>query len=213
MPPRLAERLRAADERLFARAATWHNDALDAVLPRLTRSADHGGIWLGLAVALALSGRSGRRAATRGMVSLGISSAVVNSPAKWMFRRGRPDLAIVPVLRQLRRQPRTSSFPSGHSASAAAFATGVTLQLPAVGVPMAMLATAVAYSRVHTGVHYPSDVVVGAVMGAGSAVLVRRVWPVAAERPATARPSWPRPGVDVRIVDADKRLGRLRLER
>lgn len=189
MPARLAERLRAADERLFARAATSHNDAVDAVLPRLTRLADHGVLWFGVAAGLALSGRSGRRAAARGLTSLAVSSAVVNGPAKWVFRRRRPDHTLVPALRQLRRQPRTTSFPSGHSASAAAFATGVALQAPAVGVPIAVVAAAVAYSRVHTGVHYPSDVVVGAAIGAGTAVALRRAWPVVPEQPATARAS------------------------
>jgi diacylglycerol kinase family enzyme/membrane-associated phospholipid phosphatase len=184
MPSRLAERARAADEELFRRAATWHNPKLDGVLPPLTRAADHGLLWMGVAAGLALSGRTGRRTAARGMLSLAVSSAIVNGPAKWVFRRGRPDLAIVPALRQLRRQPRTSSFPSGHSASAAAFATGVALQSPAVGVPVAVAAAAVAYSRVHTGVHYPSDVVVGAAIGASTAVLLRRVWPVVPAQPA-----------------------------
>ncbi|HVI35833.1 MAG TPA: phosphatase PAP2 family protein, partial [Gaiellales bacterium] len=189
MPLRLGERARAVDVRLFGMAAGWENPALDGVLPRLTRAADHGVLWIGIAAGLALSGRSGRRAAARGMLSLGMSSAVVNGPAKWVFRRGRPDLEVVPVLRQLRRQPKTSSFPSGHSASAAAFATGVTLQSPSVGLPVALLATAVAYSRVHSGVHYPSDVAAGVALGAGTAVLVRRIWPVAPEQPATARAS------------------------
>src|SRR3954452_10344352 len=186
---RLANRARAADVRLFGKAATWDNPTLDDVLPRVTRAADHGVLWMGIAAAFALSGRRGRRSAARGMMSLGMSSAVVNGPAKWVFRRGRPDLEIVPALRQLRRQPTTSSFPSGHSASAAAFATGVTLQWPAVGVPITVLATAVAYSRVHTGVHYPSDVVVGAGIGAATAMLVKRVWPVAPEQPATVEAS------------------------
>ena len=189
MPQRLAERARAADVRLFRMAANWQNPELDAVLPRLTRLADHGALWMGIAAGLALSGRTGRRAAARGMVSLGMSSAVVNGPAKWVFRRRRPDLEAVPVLRQLRQQPKTSSFPSGHSASAAAFATGVALQSPAVGLPVAVLGAGVVYSRVHTGVHYPSDVIVGAAIGAGTAVLVRRIWPVAPEQPATARAS------------------------
>ena len=189
MSQRLVHRARAADVRLFGKAANWHNPTLDAVLPRLTRVADHGVLWMGIAAGLALSGRTGRRAAARGMVSLGMSSAVVNGPAKWVFRRRRPDLEVVPALRQLRRQPKTSSFPSGHSASAAAFATGVALQNPVVGLPVAVVATAVAYSRVHTGVPYPSDVVVGAAIGAGTAVLVRRIWPVAPEQPATARAS------------------------
>src|SRR5947209_6918939 len=187
MPSRLADRVRGADERLFTMAARWHNPTLDAVLPKVTRGADHGVLWLGIAAGLALTGRNRRRAATRGVVSLSISSALVNGPAKWVFRRRRPDLSVVPALRQLRRQPTTSSFPSGHSASAAAFATGVALQSPAVGAPVVALAAAVIYSRVHTGVHYPSDVIVGAAIGSGAALVLKRVWPVAPEQPATAR--------------------------
>src|SRR5436305_648278 len=140
MPSRVAEQARAADQRLFAMAARQQSPVLDDVLPKLTRAADHGVLWFGIAAGLALSGRSGRRAALRGIASLSLSSAVVNGPAKWIFRRRRPDLEDVPVLRQLRKQPRTSSFPSGHSASAAAFATGVALQSPLVGAPVVVLA-------------------------------------------------------------------------
>jgi undecaprenyl-diphosphatase len=61
--------------------------------------------------------------------------------------------------------PTTHSFPSGHSASAFAFATGVAHQLPPVAAPLYALAGVVGYSRVHTGVHYPGDVVVGALLG------------------------------------------------
>ena len=61
---------------------------------------------------------------------------------------------------------------SGHSASAFAFAEGVGQVMPAAALPLRFLATMVAYSRVHTGVHYPGDVVVGSVVGAGVAQLV-----------------------------------------
>ena len=67
--------------------------------------------------------------------------------------------------------PSSFSFPSGHSASAFAFATGVAREWPAAGVPVAATAGIVAYSRVHAGVHYPSDVVVGAGLGVGAAML------------------------------------------
>lgn len=61
--------------------------------------------------------------------------------------------------------PTSSSFPSGHSAAAFAFATGVGHEWPAVGVPLRGLAAVVAYSRVHTGVHYPGDVIAGSLLG------------------------------------------------
>jgi len=61
--------------------------------------------------------------------------------------------------------PTSTSFPSGHSASAFAFATAVGGEVPALAAPLRALAAAVAYSRVHTGVHYPGDVVVGSMVG------------------------------------------------
>jgi membrane-associated phospholipid phosphatase len=67
------------------------------------------------------------------------------------------------------------SFPSGHAASAFAFAYAVGRHLPGLAVPIRLLAAAVAYSRVHTGVHYPGDVVVGSVTGAGTAAMVAAV--------------------------------------
>ena len=65
--------------------------------------------------------------------------------------------------------PSSRSFPSGHSAAAFAFATGVGHVSPAAAVPLRVLAALVAYSRVHTGVHYPADVLVGALIGTGLA--------------------------------------------
>ena len=151
---------------------------LDVVLPPLTRSADHGLLWIGLAGLLAASGGRRRRAALRGVASLAMASAIANVPAKLSVRRTRPELRPVPLVRHLRRQPTTWSFPSGHSASAAAFATGVAMEQPLVGAPVALLAAGVAYGRVHTGVHYPGDVVAGLALGVGAALLVRRAWPV-----------------------------------
>jgi membrane-associated phospholipid phosphatase len=69
--------------------------------------------------------------------------------------------------------PTSASFPSGHSASAAAFTAGVSSVVPALGAPLGCAAAAVGYSRVHAGVHYPGDVVAGVVVGAsiGEAVV------------------------------------------
>jgi membrane-associated phospholipid phosphatase len=70
----------------------------------------------------------------------------------------------VPVDRHV-RMPISSSFPSGHSAAAFAFATGVGRVSPIAAAPLYGLATLVAYSRVHTGVHYPGDAIAGSVLG------------------------------------------------
>jgi undecaprenyl-diphosphatase len=178
-------RLESWDRRAFAAAHRVDAPVLDRVLPPLTSSANRGGLWMGVAGLLALTGR--RRAAVRGLVSLGAASALANGPVKLATRRTRPGLDSVPLLRQLALQPRTSSFPSGHSASAAAFATGVALEEPLLALPIGALAAGVAWGRVHTGVHYPGDVAAGLALGVGSALLVTRVWPRRVDHPAASR--------------------------
>ncbi len=175
----------ALDRRIFRWAALRDSAVLDRVLPPLTSSADHGLLWLAVTGVLALTGQ--RRAAVRGLASLALSSTVANLPAKHATRRPRPVLDDVPTLRRLLVQPLTTSFPSGHSASAAAFATGVALESPALGLPVGVLAAGVAYGRVHTGVHYPGDVVAGVALGGACALAVKRVWPARPARPAAVR--------------------------
>ena len=101
-----------------------------------------------------------------GLASVAVTAVAMNVGAKPMVRRRRPDRTEqrVPLARQV-RMPASTSFPSGHSAAAFAFATGVGYVLPAAGFPLRGLAALVAYSRVHTGVHYPSDVLAGALLG------------------------------------------------
>ena len=69
--------------------------------------------------------------------------------------------------------PASGSFPSGHTASAFAFATAVTADLPQLALPLYGMAVAVGYSRVHGGVHYPADVAGGAVLGLAVGTVVR----------------------------------------
>jgi membrane-associated phospholipid phosphatase len=107
------------------------------------------------------------------VVSIGVTSATVNLGAKPIARRRRPNRAETAVFeaRQV-RMPSSASFPSGHAAAAFAFAYSIGRHLPALALPIRLLALAVAYSRVHTGVHYPGDVVVGSVTGAATAATV-----------------------------------------
>lgn len=176
-------RLARADDALFRRLHRNPAPVLDKYLPPLSRSANHGLLWMGVAAVLAATGdKENRRAALRGVAGVAAASAIANGPAKLLAKRDRPSLDGVSLIRQLHRQPATSSFPSGHAASAAAFATGVALERPILGAGVGALASAVAYSRVHTGVHYPGDVVAGVALGALASYGLTRVWPV--RRPA-----------------------------
>jgi undecaprenyl-diphosphatase len=164
----------AADSRLFEAIASRHWPGCDPFLPKLSRSANHGLLWFATAAALtATRTPHARRAAATGLASLTLASATINTVGKRSVRRPRPPLAPVPLTRRLKRQPITTSFPSGHSASAAAFATGVALESHGWGAAVVPLATAVALSRVYTGAHFPSDVLAGATLGTAVAYAVR----------------------------------------
>ncbi|WP_329125347.1 bifunctional phosphatase PAP2/diacylglycerol kinase family protein [Streptomyces sp. NBC_01465] len=182
--------LTTQDRSLFTYAANRHWPGAERVLPRLSRGANHGLLWIGAAAGIAAFGGStrARRAAVRGVASLAVASAVVNTVAKGAVGRSRPILDSVPVIRQLKRQPVTTSFPSGHAASAAAFATGVALESKGWGAVVAPVAFSVAASRVYTGVHYPSDVLIGAALGVGAAFAVRGLVPTRDQIPAPGRP-------------------------
>jgi len=184
-------RLTALDQRLLDQVTVVDSHALDHVLPRLSVAANYGRLWLGVAAVLAVAGGSdGRRAAVRGLASLAVASATANVLAKGATRRVRPHLGRVPAIRLLRRQPVTTSFPSGHSASAAAFATGAVLELPALAAPLGCLAAAVLASRVVTGAHYPSDVAAGGALGVAAALALPGYVASTPRWPACERP-WP----------------------
>lgn len=182
------------DVGVYAAIAQTPTPALDRAMARLSHVADYSRLSFASAALLAVAGgRGGRRAALHGVASIAATSAVVNLAAKPLGGRRRPDRDAeqVPLARHV-PMPATTSFPSGHAAAAFAFATGVGRVLPPAAVPLRGLAAAVAYSRVHTGVHYPGDVVAGSLIGAALAQLTsqaidRRIGPAAVAALAQAR--------------------------
>ncbi len=176
------------DRQIMARIASTESPVLDYVLPPVSEAANHSVLWLAIALGMAATGnKRARRAALRGLASVTIASTAANVVAKGLTGRARPG-GEIPVLRRLVHAPTTTSFPSGHSASAAAFATGVALEIPGLAVPVGIVALAVGASRLATGVHYPSDVVAGFAIGAAAGALTLRWGPLRPTRPADAIP-------------------------
>ncbi|MGO9194521.1 MAG: phosphatase PAP2 family protein [Streptosporangiaceae bacterium] len=175
--------LGAVDRAVYSAVAATPTPSLDEPLRRLSNAANNSGLWLAVTAGLGVAGgRAGRRAAVRGTVAIGVTSALVNLAVKSIWARQRPDRAGagVPVWRNV-RMPASTSFPSGHAASGFAFAAAIGRDQPWLGLALRFLAAAVGYSRVHTGVHYPGDVVVGSLIGEGTgqavAGLVDRLQP------------------------------------
>jgi undecaprenyl-diphosphatase len=177
----------AVDQAGYDAVAGTATPRLDRLLVSVSTAANYSRLWLVTAAAMAACGGGrGRRAACQGVLAIALTSAVTNLVLKPLAGRQRPvrsDGRPGADSRRVRR-PASRSFPSGHAASAFAFASAVGQAAPAARVPVHLAAAIVAYSRVHTGVHYPSDVAVGAIMGelCGRAVRALATHPAAMRR-------------------------------
>jgi undecaprenyl-diphosphatase len=160
--------VRGLDEAVYLAVAGTPTPRLDAAMRRLTNAANNSRLSMASAAVLALAGGDrGRRAAASGLATVGLTSAFVNLAVKPVARRRRPTRETHEAARTRNvHMPASGSFPSGHTAAAFAFATAVGRDLPLAGAPLRGLAALVGYSRVHTGVHYPGDVIAGALIGA-----------------------------------------------
>lgn len=173
---RARRRVAAFDLWLLRKSHQLDSPGADTVLLGASAAANKSKLWFASAAVLsALGGRRGRRAARRGVLAIALTSSIVNGPLKLLLRRGRPPANVVARRPNLLIAPTSFSFPSGHSASAFAFATSVTAELPAAAAPALLAATTVAYSRIHTGVHFPGDVLAGAGLGVAAGLVAGRI--------------------------------------
>jgi membrane-associated phospholipid phosphatase len=151
--------------------------AIDRLMYAASELGDFSLIWHLVGAAQGLRSERHLARAVRLAVALGAESALVNVGIKSLFRRERP---VHDAARPHRlRQPKTSSFPSGH-ASAAACATVLLVERDQLCLLWVATALIVGTSRVHVRIHHASDVVAGAAIGAAFGLTVRKLWPLPA---------------------------------
>jgi membrane-associated phospholipid phosphatase len=153
------------DERLLRLARTvGHGPGRERAVARFSKLGEHGGVWLAIGAAGMVLDPS-RRGDWQRAVKAVAGAYVVNTAIKPIVGRRRPSLPDLPALTGT---PTGLSFPSAHASTSFAGALAYSrLGLPAA--PLYGLAVGLAFSRVYLGVHYPSDVLAGAVLGTGLA--------------------------------------------
>ena len=151
------------------------NRVADRVFYGASALGDHGLLWLMLGALRGLRSEHDWKAAVRVGAGLGVESAVVNLGIKSLFRRKRPTWELGRPLPL--RNPRTSSFPSGHATSAFT-AAGLLSDDDSLWPMYYGLAILVASSRVYVRVHHASDVLAGIPIGIALGRLGRHLVPL-----------------------------------
>jgi membrane-associated phospholipid phosphatase len=160
--------LQALDSRLlYAMRTRFHGPAAEAVAKALGRAGEYGAIWLLIGIVLAFvdsdNGEDWILAGILGPIAIGLNFVV-----KVIVRRPRPVLEGLPPLGGA---PSSLSFPSAHATSSFACATAMTRIAPEAAV-LFVLAFAIAACRPYLGMHYPSDVLAGVVLGTALGLVV-----------------------------------------
>ncbi len=174
--------LDAIDRRLFERISRWSTPVLDATVIPVAEATSYSRASIAIAAVLSLAGGTrGRRAAGEGLVAVGITgagaNALIGQAEKRRRRRSEGGGAT-----EGRVDAHPPSFPSAQTASAAAFAGVVGRHVPALRLPLNVLAASVGFSRIYAGVHYPRDILAGWAIGKLVAAGVLRVGSAVRER-------------------------------
>ena len=165
------------DIRILRSINSPQNPPADKVFSFVSNSTGY--MVIGMPVGMGIAGliRHDKKLIETSFVSL-VSEAVnsgITLALKYSINRDRPFVTYPDIIKK--SDAGNPSFPSGHTSSAFAIATSLSLSYPKwyIIVPSFVWASVVGYSRMYLGVHYPSDVLAGAIVGAGSAWLCFKI--------------------------------------
>ena len=141
----------------------FHNPVLDALAVFLNYAGEHGEIWIAFTLLLLLFRRT-RKAGCAMATALVLYLVAGDCILKPLFARLRP-CDVNTAITILVKRPHGLSFPSGHTASGVAAAYALWLQNRKLGAPALVLAAFIAFTRLYLYVHFPTDILGGAVLG------------------------------------------------
>ena len=146
--------------------------ALDFIMLFFTRLGDKGAVWLLSGVILFASRQYRKRGFD--IIAVVFICGCCSELLKPVFMRPRP-FAVMEQMAVLVAAPTTWSFPSGHACAAFAAALAYAKGVKKLAAPAYALAVLISFSRLYVGVHYPTDVIGGLVIGIGCACFARWV--------------------------------------
>ncbi len=146
---------------------SMRNPVMDTIMPYITKLGDEGIFWIALALILLIPKKTRRTGAAMGVAML-LGLIIGNGILKNLIMRTRPyDLAhpVLPKSQLLIKAPTDYSFPSGHTLASFEASTALFKDHTVYGFAAFVLALLIAFSRIYLQVHYPSDVLGGAILG------------------------------------------------
>lgn len=160
----LLEAVGRLDFTTFQLLRYYHSPLVDVLMASVSDIAAGAGIWIALTFLIAIVQPRRWPAAVQVLLSIALTIIVTETAAKPLFNRGRPFESYTGT-RVYGLKPTTRSFPSGHVANAGAAAYALSKMAPQAGVVFWLIAALISYSRVYLGMHYPIDVIGGALIG------------------------------------------------
>ncbi len=139
-------------------------DFLNPIMQGITMLGDEGIVVIALSILLAVFKKTRKVGFTAGL-SLFIEFVIVNLTVKPLVSRSRPYM-VNELIQYITTRPSDNSFPSGHTGGSFAFASVIFFMLPKkIGIPAIIVASLIGFSRLYLGVHYPTDILAGCIIG------------------------------------------------